>query len=231
MKTVIALLVLALTTTPAWADNSILWGQWHADGVVPITEEMGETRYASQLTFTDPNHFHWYISFHPSEDQDAWTDFFFLFLNEDDTGLLEPIKSWGMRVAGTYSVEITAGDLSTREVEGVLLIDVTDVGAFINQSDMDWLLYVAFANVVLRKDDRMNTPEQEAALHALAMQMAEAWEAELLEDLAREMSTTPFRLTTQGHLELVDEEMLYRRFYEGNTAVKAIGWGQLKSNH
>lgn len=231
MKIVIALLVLALTTTPTWTDNSFLSGQWSASGHMPVSEEMGETEYHSQLTFTDPNLFHWSISFHPSEDQDAWTDFFFLFLNEDDTGLLEPIKRWRMSIAGTYSVEITAGDLSTREVEGVLLIDVTDVGAFINRSDMDWLLYVAFANVVLRKDDRMNTPEQEAALHALAMQMAEAWEAELLEDLAREMSTTPFRLTTLGHLELVDEEMLYRRFYEGNTAVKAIGWGQLKSNH
>ena len=106
MKVVLTVLMLALTTTPAWADNSILYGVWHASGVVPITEEMGETRYASQLTFADPNHFHWSISFYPSEDQDAWADFF--LPDEGDTSLLEPITSWGMRVAGTYSVEITA---------------------------------------------------------------------------------------------------------------------------
>ena len=42
MKTVITLLVLALTTTPAWADNGILYGLRHASGVVPVAEEMEE---------------------------------------------------------------------------------------------------------------------------------------------------------------------------------------------
>ena len=75
-------------------------------------------------------------------------------------------------------------------------------------------------------------PEEGAALHALAMEMAAAWkEAELLEDLAAEMGTTPFRFTAQGHLELVDEEILYMRLIEENTAVKTVGWGQVKSNH